>query len=116
MLLVDDNQAALDGLRQLLTNAGLAVVSCRSFAEAKAFAMTNAVGALLTDVRLEEHNGLHLVQIVRNAHPQARLVAFSGHDDPVLRRDAEALGATYLLKPLDVSALFAAITGESSGS
>jgi two-component system response regulator RegA len=114
VLLVDDNPAVLDGLTELLRLAGLFVASCRTFAEAKAFALTNKVRALVTDVRLGDHNGLHLVQIVRTAQPGARLVAFSGHDDPVLKRDAEALGATFLLKPLDISALVAEICDGST--
>jgi two-component system response regulator RegA len=113
VLLVDDNQAVLDGLSELLRLAGLFVASCRTFAEAKAFALTNTVRALVTDVRLGDHNGLHLIQIVRFSQPRARLVAFSGHDDPVLKRDAESLGATFLLKPLDIASLVAAISEES---
>jgi DNA-binding NtrC family response regulator len=113
VLLVDDNQAVLDGLTELLRLAGLLVASCRTFAEAKAFALTTRIRALVTDVRLGEHNGLHLVHFFRPAPPGARLFAFSGHDDPVLKRDAEALGATFLLKPLDIESLVAELSKES---
>jgi CheY-like chemotaxis protein len=107
VLLVDDDDAALSGLTELLRGAGLPVMPCRCFEDARTFALHNPVQALLTDVRLGNHNGLHLIQIVRTTHAGARLVAFSGHEDPVLRRDAEALDATFLLKPLDLVALLA---------
>jgi two-component system response regulator RegA len=114
LLLVDDDQAALNGLTELFCSLGMQPVPCRSFADAKAFAQANPVGTLLTDVRLGDHNGLHLIQIVRTMYPSARVVAFSGYDDPVLRRDAEALGATYVVKPLDLALLLDALAGRAS--
>jgi CheY-like chemotaxis protein len=107
VLLVDDDEAALRGLTELLRGAGFPVMPCGCFEDARTFALNNPVQALLTDVRLRNHNGLHLIQIVRTMYAKARLVAFSGYEDPVLKRDAEDLGATFLLKPLDVAALLA---------
>jgi ActR/RegA family two-component response regulator len=114
VLVVDDNEAALDGLTELLRGAGLPVVACQTFEAARVFASRNPVGTLLTDVRLGDHNGLQLIHLVHSQHPNARLVAFSGYDDPVVKRDAEAFGASYLSKPLDLSALFALLSDQGS--
>jgi CheY-like chemotaxis protein len=109
VVLVDDHDTALDGLTELLRGCRFPVVSFRTFEHARTFALNNAVRALVADVRLGDHNGLHLIQVARATHPDARLIAFSGHDDVVLKRDAEALGALYLSKPLDAARLLAAL-------
>ena len=77
----------------------------RDVRRARAQLTTRRVAALLTDVRLVEYNGLHLVQLARSLHPRARLVVFSGHADEVLEHEARNLGAAWLLKPLDLAAL-----------
>ena len=60
---------------------------------------------LITDVRLGAFNGLQLAVLARDYHPNIQLIVFSGFDDPVLRQDAEGLGATYLIKPVMISQL-----------
>jgi len=103
VVLAEDDPAALDGLSLWLAGEGFLVLSCATFAEARAQLGTRRVAALLTDVRLVEFNGLHLVQLARTLHPRARLVVFSGHPDEVLEHEAHAVGALWLIKPLDLS-------------
>jgi YesN/AraC family two-component response regulator len=43
--------------------------------------------------------------MARDAHPDIRVIVFSGFDDPVLRSDAEHIGAIYLVKPVTSSQL-----------
>ena len=81
------------------------MLACATFAEARAQLATRRVAALLTDIRLAEFNGLHLVQLARSLHPRARLVVFSGYSDDVLQAEAERVGAPWLLKPMDLEAL-----------
>jgi two-component system, LuxR family, response regulator FixJ len=102
IVVAEDDRAALDGLSQWLAGEGFTVLSCATFAEARAQLATRRVAALLTDVRLAEYNGLHLVQLARSQHPRAGLVVFSGHSDDVLQAEARALGAIWLLKPIDL--------------
>jgi two-component system, response regulator RegA len=105
LVLAEDDRAALDGLSQWLAGEGFAVLPCATFGEARAQLVTRRVAALLTDVRLAEFNGLHLVQLALTLHPRARLVVFSGHSDDVLQAEAQSVGALWLLKPLDLEAL-----------
>jgi DNA-binding NtrC family response regulator len=105
VVLAEDNRSALDGLSQWLEGEGFAVLACATFGEARAQLATRRVAALLTDVRLAEFNGLHLVQLALTLHPRARLVVFSGHSDDVLQAEAQSVGALWLLKPLDLDAL-----------
>jgi len=105
VVLAEDDAAALDGLARWLENEGFQVLPCATFGGARAELSTRRVAALLTDIRLAEFNGLHLVQIAVTLHPDARLIVFSGHDDDVLQAEARNAGAVWCLKPLDLGAL-----------
>jgi hypothetical protein len=43
--------------------------------------------------------------IGREAYPDIRLIVFSGFDDPVLRTEADHVGATYVVKPVTSTTL-----------
>jgi DNA-binding response OmpR family regulator len=105
VVLAEDDRSALDGLAEWLEGEGFAVLACATFGEARAQLATRRVAGLLTDIRLAEFNGLHLVQLALTLHPRARLVVFSGHSDEVLQAEAQGVGALWLLKPLDLQAL-----------
>ena len=113
LLLVDDDAATLDGLSVWLANEGFSVVACSTFAQARAQITSRPIAALITDIRLEEFNGLHLVQLARSLQPHARLVVFSGFADPVLEAEAEMAGATWLLKPIHLEQLGEHLVGLS---
>ena len=76
-----------------------------SFEDARRALRTTAFDALITDVRLGAFNGLQLAVMARDTHPEIRVIVFSGFDDPVLRSDAEHIGALYLVKPVTSSQL-----------
>ena len=50
---------------------------------------------MVADVRLGDFNGIQLGILAKNAWPDVRIVIMSGWDDPVLRHEAEQLGASY---------------------
>jgi CheY-like chemotaxis protein len=54
---------------------------------------------LVADIRLGEYNGLHLVLRGKAARRELAAVVTSAAADPVLRAEAEQLGATFVLKP-----------------
>jgi DNA-binding response OmpR family regulator len=110
---VDDDKLVSALVATWLAKAGYAVKTCGTFAEAKRQIMADSPPVLVVDVRLEGFNGIHLAILARQLNPNSRIVVLSGYDDPVLRRDAMALGAVYLLKPLNSAELLAAI--ESGG-
>ena len=51
-------------------------------------------------MRLGEYNGIQLALLARELHPNIKVVVFSGFDDPVLREEAERVGAPFLVKPV----------------
>ena len=104
-LLVDDDASLLDALQRSFTEAGEQIVACASFAEARRALQTTHFDALITDVRLGEFNGLQLAVIGREVYPDIRLIVFSGFDDPVLRTEADHVGATYVVKSVTSTTL-----------
>ena len=65
---------------------------------------------LVADIRLNEYNGLHLVLEGKSARPDLAAIVTSVFADPVLRSEAEQLGATFVVKPISTEELRAAIS------
>jgi two-component system response regulator YesN len=105
VLVVDDDLGFLEGIEMALTNPGQEVHAYASFEEARTALRTTAFDALLTDVRLGAFNGLQLALIARTDNPHIRIIVISGIDDPVLRDEAAAMGAEYLVKPVTAQLL-----------
>ena len=100
ILIVDDDPSLLEALERSFKEAGEDVVAHSSFEQARRALQTTHFDALITDVRLGAFNGLQLAVISRDTYPDIRLIVFSGFDDPVLRTEAEHVGATYVVKPV----------------
>jgi len=100
ILIVDDDPSLLEALERSFIEAGEDVVAHDSFEEARRALQSTQFDALITDVRLGAFNGLQLAVISRDTYPGIRLIVFSGFDDPVLRTEAEHVGATYIVKPV----------------
>lgn len=105
VVIVDDDDLALGTLHRLIAHWGYDVVPFMTFEEARAYLATNTPDALVVDVRLGSYNGLQLVHLAKQAAPAMTVVAVSGFDDAVLRAEAENAGATYLVKPVDITRL-----------
>jgi len=105
VLIVDDDASLLEALERGLEYHGLDVVAHGTFEAARRALRTDSFDALLTDVRLGAFNGLHLAVDARNSQPDIRIVVFSGFDDPVLRSEAEHIGALYVVKPVTAEQL-----------
>ena len=110
-LVVDDDPFVQEVLARWLAETGRTAMACRTFEEAKAWLAEHNPDLLVTDIRLQGHNGLQLVMVLMNRKPDASCVVVTGHDDPVLRREAEHLHARYLVKPFGRRAFLAVIQG-----
>jgi DNA-binding NtrC family response regulator len=100
ILIVDDDVSLLDAMQRALRDSMRTVVACDSFEKARQMLKDQTFDALITDVRLGAFNGLQLAVMARDMYPEMSLIVFSGFDDPVLRADAEQIGASYLVKPV----------------
>jgi DNA-binding NtrC family response regulator len=100
ILVVEDDSPLLAAVDRALTEAGEAVVGCADFNTARAALRDGRFDAMITDVRLGDYNGLQLAVMARDLQPDIRIIVYSGYNDPVLREEADRIGATYLVKPV----------------
>ena len=110
VLVVDDEPSLLKAMSIAFTRAGRDVVTCRTFEEGRQRLLTDHFDVMVTDVRLGAFNGLQLAVIARDKHPEMKIIVFSGFDDPVLREEADHLGASYVLKPVGADHLLDLMT------
>lgn len=116
VLIVDDDLSLLAAIERAFQDAGENVVATSTFEEARRVLRDQAFDVLVTDIRLGAFNGLQLAVIARHSYPSIRLLVFSGFDDPVLRAEAEHLGAQYLVKPVTSAHLLSLIRQPRSES
>jgi len=105
LLIVDDDLSLADALERGLSERDFDVVAHTTFEGARLALRSQAFDALLTDVRLGAFNGLQLAVVARDSFPDMQIVVFSGFDDPVLRSEAEHIGASYVVKPVTAEEL-----------
>lgn len=105
VLIAEDDLATLNGLAGYLRNAGFSVIPLPTFGEAHRILPFARPDVMVADVRLGEYNGLQLAVHARTLNPTPAIIVTSGYDDPVLKAEAERLGATFLLKPFEPSRL-----------
>ena len=104
VLLEDDKQVATV-FATALRAQGHDIVVCHTFESARSELLRSTPDALLTDVRLGEYNGLQAAVLFRSLSPEGIIVAVSGHDDPVIRQEANKLQAEFFVKPVSLDVL-----------
>jgi DNA-binding response OmpR family regulator len=85
-------------LAALMEAAGYEPTAVGAFHEALHILRTAPPDLLITDVRLEEYNGL---QLVINSPKRVPAIVITGFTDPVLESDARREGAVYIVKPVN---------------
>jgi len=92
----------------VLSGLGFRVTASDTFQHARA-QLTTPVALLVTELRLGEYNGLHLVLRGKSLHPQLAAIVTSPIDDPVLYEESERLGATFVRKSVGAHQFRAAV-------
>jgi len=106
VLVVEDDEDARHALAMLLEDFELEVVAAASFEEALEAAQGAPFRAALLDVDLNGRSGLELRERLRARQRHLPVIFLSGSDSPPLAGEA---AVRYLVKPVDVSALEAAV-------
>jgi DNA-binding response OmpR family regulator len=106
VLIVDDDEVYLDGMKELLEEAGYEVFLASSFEDGRQTLRDHSPNLLIIDVRLGAFNGL---QLISTGEMRIPAIVVTGFDDTVLRADAGGFGASYLVKPIKPAALLALI-------
>ena len=92
-----------------LSNSRFDLTVAETFSQARAILNVRPPGLLITEIRLGEFNGLHLVLRGRGARPDMAAIVTSTSADNVLQSEAEQLGATFVLMPTSEAELMAAV-------
>ena len=83
--------------REILAACGdlVQTASCRDFPSARAQLVKDPPRVLITNLRLADYNGLHLVFLGRAARPSMRCVVHTDRPDLYLLKEAQAHGAFF---------------------
>ncbi|MGC3938033.1 ActR/PrrA/RegA family redox response regulator transcription factor [Roseobacter sp. EG26] len=104
LLLVDDDEPFLRRLAKAMEKRGFSVETAESVAAGSAIATARPPAYAVVDLRLEDGNGLDVVEILREKRPDARVVVLTGYGAIATAVAAVKIGATdYLSKPADAA-------------
>ncbi|MEE4239298.1 MAG: ActR/PrrA/RegA family redox response regulator transcription factor [Anderseniella sp.] len=104
LLLVDDDDAFLKRLAKAMEKRGFDVETADSVAAGKAIATARPPAYAVCDLRLEDGNGLDVVEVLRTKRPDCRIVVLTGYGAIATAVAAVKIGATdYLSKPADAT-------------
>lgn len=102
LLLVDDDEIFLNRLARAMEKRGFDVTRALSVAEARAAVQVKAPAFAVVDLRLEDGNGLDVVDALREARENVRIVVLTGYGAIATAVAAIKMGAIdYLAKPAD---------------
>ncbi|EBA17040.1 photosynthetic apparatus regulatory protein RegA [Roseobacter sp. SK209-2-6] len=114
LLLVDDDEPFLRRLAKAMEKRGFEVETADSVASGSAIATARPPAYAVVDLRLEDGNGLDVVEVLREKRPDSRVVVLTGYGAIATAVAAVKIGATdYLSKPADASDVMnALLSGE----
>ena len=93
VLIVDDNAGMRRTIRDVLEDLGPEVDECGDGDEVLARFEAFAPDWVLMDVRMARVDGIAATAALRKAHPEARVIMVSDHDQEDVRRAADRAGA-----------------------
>jgi two-component system response regulator RegA len=104
LLLVDDDEAFVKRLAKAMEKRGFIPETAQSVADGKAIAQTRPPAYAVVDLRLEDGNGLDVVEVLRDRRPDCRIVVLTGYGAIATAVAAVKIGAIdYLSKPADAN-------------
>ena len=110
LLIVDDDAPLRNRLARAMEQRGFTVVSAASVAEGLEASGTAPPAYAVVDLRLEDGNGLEVVEALRAARDGVRIVMLTGYGNIATAVVAIKAGAIdFLAKPVDADQLTAAL-------
>ena len=110
ILVLDDDEPALEGIVELLLDAGYDATGVATYEAARRTLETTAFDLLVTDIRLRGFNGLNLVMKSRAEYPEMAVIIVSGYDEPLIELEASRYQATFVGKPIRPSAFLSTVS------
>src|SRR3954468_8090737 len=117
LLLLDDDAPLRTRLGRALESRGFEPVLVGSVAEAVEAVKAKPPAYAVLDLRLEDGNGLQVVEAIRAARPDARVVMLTGYGNIATAVAAVKAGAVdYLSKPADADDVARALLAAAGSS
>ncbi|MGR3837288.1 MAG: ActR/PrrA/RegA family redox response regulator transcription factor [Cognatishimia sp.] len=114
LLLVDDDEAFLRRLAKAMEKRGFSVETAESVAAGRAIATARPPAYAVVDLRLEDGNGLDVVEVLQEKREDCRVVILTGYGAIATAVAAVKAGATdYLAKPADAQDVVNALLSPS---
>lgn len=102
LLLVDDDEPFVKRLAKAMEKRGFLPETAESVAAGREIARNRPPAYAVVDLRLEDGNGLDVVEMLRERRPDCRIVVLTGYGAIATAVAAVKIGATdYLSKPAD---------------
>jgi two-component system response regulator RegA len=115
LLIVDDDEPFLRRLGKAMEKRGFSVEMADSVAAGNAIATARPPAFAVVDLRLQDGNGLDVVETLRSRRPDSRIVVLTGYGAIATAVAAVKIGATdYLSKPADATDVMNALLTRKS--
>src|SRR4029079_18069035 len=102
LLIVDDDKPFLQRLARAMEQRGYQVDTADSVADGMRKVEASPPAFAVVDMRLEDGNGLEVIELIRKRRPDSRMVVLTGYGNIATAVTAVKLGAVdYLAKPAD---------------
>lgn len=112
VLIVDDHQLMIEGLKPLLEDeVGIGKVSgANSLAEALSVLKSYKIDVILMDVNMPEVSGIEATRQIKLLYPQTKIIALTMHEDiAVITQMVKAGASGYILKRTSMNEVIEAI-------
>jgi two-component system response regulator RegA len=110
LVLVDDDKAFLQRLGRALEGRGFEVRMASSVAEGKAMVRQQPPAFIVVDMRLDDGNGLDVIEELRKVRSDSRAIVLTGYGNIATAVSAVKIGASdYLSKPADADDILSAL-------
>lgn len=117
LLLLDDDAPLRIRLGRALEQRGFEVALVGGVSEAVAAVRVHAPAFAVLDMRLEDGSGLKVVEAIREARPDARIIMLTGYGNIATAVQAVKAGAVdYLSKPADADDVVRALLAKGDAS
>jgi two-component system cell cycle sensor histidine kinase/response regulator CckA len=110
VLVIDDQQAIVDLVGDILHNLGYSVIKASSIKEAETLIRDRNVQVMLTDIIVPGENSLEFIQSTHKNYPGIKVIAMSGYNrQAIVGMGLDDDSLQYIQKPLTPLHLSSAI-------
>jgi DNA-binding NtrC family response regulator len=114
VLVVDDEQAFLLGIKKLLQTPEMMIDTAETFEDAMSLLNGYRYAAVIADIRLTgilREEGLDILQYIKERYPGTKVIMITGYGNPEVMERARLFGADYYFeKPVPLEMLRKALS------